>query len=38
MKKGITIEEALWRFADSVRAKTSTLTPGEPEDQLRGPF
>jgi hypothetical protein len=33
-----TIEEALQRFAEAVRAKMSTLTPGEPEDQLRGPF
>jgi len=34
----MTIEEALQRFAETVRAKMSTLTPGEPEDQLRGPF
>jgi hypothetical protein len=38
MSKGMTIEEALQRFAETVRAKMSTLTPGEPEDQLRGPF
>jgi hypothetical protein len=29
---------ALQRFADSVTAKMTTLTIGEPEDQLRGPF
>jgi hypothetical protein len=29
---------ALQRFADSVTAKMTTLTVGEPEDQLRGPF
>ncbi len=34
----MTIEEALQRFAETVRAKMSALTPGEPEDQLRGPF
>jgi len=34
----MTIEEALQRFAETVRAKMSTVTPGEPEDQLRGPF
>lgn len=28
----------LKRFADSVTAKMSQLTAGEPEDQLRGPF
>ncbi len=33
-----TIEDALLRFAESVTAKMSALTPGEPEDQLRGPF
>jgi hypothetical protein len=38
MSKGMTIEEALQRFAETVRAKMSTVTPGEPEDQLRGPF
>ena len=34
----MTIEAALQRFAETVTAKMSTLTPGEPEDQLRGPF
>jgi hypothetical protein len=29
---------ALKKFADSVTAKMTTLTAGEPEDQLRGPF
>lgn len=29
---------ALKKFADAVTAKTTTLTVGEPEDQLRGPF
>jgi hypothetical protein len=29
---------ALQRFADTVTAKMKALTPGEPEDQLRGPF
>jgi hypothetical protein len=29
---------ALRKFADAVTAKMSTLTAGEPEDQLRGPF
>jgi len=29
---------ALQRFADAVTAKMKALTPGEPEDQLRGPF
>jgi len=29
---------ALKKFADDVTAKTTTLTVGEPEDQLRGPF
>jgi len=29
---------ALQRFADAVTAKMTTLTAGEPEDQLRGPF
>jgi hypothetical protein len=38
VSKGMTIEEALQRFAETIRAKMSTLTPGEPEDQLRGPF
>jgi len=34
----MTIQDALQRFAESVKAKLSSLTPGEPEDQLRGPF
>ncbi|HTY22437.1 MAG TPA: hypothetical protein VMC85_04870 [Desulfomonilaceae bacterium] len=34
----MTIQEALQRFAETVTAKMSLLTPGEPEDQLRGPF
>jgi hypothetical protein len=38
MSKGMTIEEALQRFAESVMAKMSTLTHGEPEDQLRSPL
>jgi hypothetical protein len=38
MIKGMTIKEALPRFAEAVTGKMSTLTPGEPEDQLRGPF
>ena len=29
---------ALQKFADTVTAKMTTLTAGEPEDQLRGPF
>ncbi|MCX5643791.1 MAG: N-6 DNA methylase [Phycisphaerae bacterium] len=29
---------ALRKFADSVTSKMTTLTVGEPEDQLRGPF
>ena len=29
---------ALKKFADTVTAKMNTLTAGEPEDQLRGPF
>ena len=29
---------ALRNFADSVTSKMTTLTVGEPEDQLRGPF
>ena len=29
---------ALKKFADAVTAKMTTLTAGEPEDQLRGPF
>jgi hypothetical protein len=38
MSKDMTIREALQSFAEAVRAKMSQLTPGEPEDQLRGPF
>ncbi len=34
----MTIKEALQSFAEAVKAKMSTFTPGEPEDQLRGPF
>lgn len=36
--RAITIHEALSDFADTVKAKTTQLTTGEPEDQLRGPF
>ena len=32
------ILHALQNFAEAVTAKTTTLTLGEPEDQLRGPF
>ncbi|RPI59663.1 MAG: DNA methyltransferase, partial [Planctomycetaceae bacterium] len=32
------ILEALRKFADTVTGKLNTLTVGEPEDQLRGPF
>lgn len=38
MKDGMTIQDAFQRFAETVRTKMSTFTPGEPEDQLRGPF
>lgn len=38
MGKKATIFEALQDFAAAVTAKSSQLTPGEPEDQLRGPF
>jgi hypothetical protein len=38
MNEGMTIQEALQTFAKSVSTKMSMLTPGEPEDQLRGPF
>ncbi len=38
MSKGMTFQEALCRFAETVRTKMSALTPGEAEDQLRGPF
>jgi hypothetical protein len=34
----MTIQEALQRFAEAVTAKMRLVTPGEPEDQLRGPF
>jgi len=34
----MTIQKALQRFAEAVSVKMSTFTPGEPEDQLRGPF
>src|SRR5450830_46783 len=33
-----TIQKALQVFAEAVRSKMTQLTPGEPEDQLRGPF
>lgn len=33
-----TIQKALRDFAEAVRSKMTQLTPGEPEDQLRGPF
>lgn len=38
MNKDATIQEALQSFAQAVTAKMSQLTPGEPEDQLRGPL
>jgi hypothetical protein len=38
VSKGGTIQQALQALAESVRAKMSTVTHGEPEDQLRGPF
>jgi predicted helicase len=38
MTKGITIQQALQKFAESVTAKMTQVTLGEPEDQLRGPF
>lgn len=38
MTKGITIQEALQTLAETVTAKMTQLTAGEPEDQLRGPF
>jgi hypothetical protein len=38
MGKNTVIHEALKAFAESVTAKTTQLTAGEPEDQLRGPF
>ena len=36
--EGMTIEESLQSFAESVKAKMSQLSHGEPEDQLRAPF
>lgn len=38
MTKKEIIQEALENFANAVTAKSSQLTRGEPEDQLRGPF
>jgi hypothetical protein len=38
MIKGITIQGALQILAETVTAKMTQLTAGEPEDQLRGPF
>ena len=38
MRNDMTIEAALQIFAETVTAKMSQLTHGEPEDQLRGPF
>lgn len=38
MTKGITIQGALQILAETVTAKMTQLTAGEPEDQLRGPF
>lgn len=38
MNKDVMIREGLQSFAQAVMAKMSQLTPGEPEDQLRGPF
>ena len=38
MVSKLTIYEALQIFADTVKAKMSSLTPGEPEEQLRSPF
>jgi len=34
----MTIGAALQRFVEAVQCKSSTLTRGEPEDQLRAPF
>jgi hypothetical protein len=34
----LSIQEALQRFAESVKSKASMLIPGEPGHQLRGPF
>jgi len=38
MPENKAILAALKKFADSVTAKMTTLSVGEPEDQLRGPF
>lgn len=38
MRTNITIQEALRDFAEAVKAKTTQLIAGEPEDQLRSPF
>jgi hypothetical protein len=38
MTENAPVLEALQAFAESVTAKMSQLTAGEPEDQLRGPF
>lgn len=38
MSQEMTIQKALEAFAEAVTAKMSQLTPGEPEEQLRGPF
>ncbi len=38
MSSSTSIHEALQEFAAAVTAKTTQLTPGEPEDQLRAPF
>jgi hypothetical protein len=38
MTKKEVIQEALENFAETVTAKSSQVTHGEPEDQLRGPF
>ncbi|HOZ50187.1 MAG TPA: N-6 DNA methylase, partial [Candidatus Hydrogenedentes bacterium] len=38
MTQSSLIHKALQDFAASVTAKTGQITPGEPEDQLRGPF
>jgi hypothetical protein len=37
-KRSATIHEALQDFAATVTDKTTQLTAGEPEDQVRGPF
>ena len=38
MIQSLSIHTALQDFAASVTAKMTQLTPGEPEDQVRGPF